>query len=139
MALSDRHIRNAQFRESAHEIFDQSQHNHVVCPGGFEVWHMNYKFMDESRTLFIGSYPAISLKVTRDKCAKAHRLLANFVDPSKIGFLLGISSSVAPRRDAQSSNIINPNHKLKSLLCNFARAGLRVPCRRKSRIWSLAT
>lgn len=53
---------------------------HVSSIGKY--WRYNYRFQGKSKTLAIGVYPDISLKLARERHAEARELLARGVDPS---------------------------------------------------------
>lgn len=47
-----------------------------------KYWRMNYRIHAKQKTLALGIYPAVSLKLARDGRAKARELLAQGIDPS---------------------------------------------------------
>ncbi|OQX15649.1 MAG: hypothetical protein BWK73_06430 [Thiothrix lacustris] len=52
---------------------------HVIPSGKF--WRYNYRF-PKQKTLSIGKYPAITLKLARERHEEARALLARGIDPS---------------------------------------------------------
>ncbi len=49
---------------------------------GSKLWRLGYRFEGKSKLLSFGEYPAVSLKMARDRRDEAKRLLAEGTDPS---------------------------------------------------------
>ena len=56
----------------------------LVKANGGKYWRMDYRFRGKRNTLALGVYPAVSLKVAREKRRKARIQLENGQDPSEV-------------------------------------------------------
>ena len=83
MPLTDTAIRNAKPKEKQYKLHDAMGMYLLVKPAGGKYFRMNYRFHDKRKTLALGVYPKISLKLARQKTIDAHDLLENGVDPSQ--------------------------------------------------------
>ena len=52
-----------------------------VSPTGGRLWRMGYRFGGKQKTLSLGRYPAVSLKMARNRREEARELLAAGIDP----------------------------------------------------------
>lgn len=53
----------------------------LVKPNGGKYWRMKYRHNGKEKTLALGVYPDVTLKMARDRKTEARRLLADGVDP----------------------------------------------------------
>jgi len=83
MLLSDTACKQAKPRDKDYKMTDGEGMYLLVKKSGKKYWRMNYRYGGKSKTLAIGIYPEISLKVAREKRLEARRLLKDGVDPSK--------------------------------------------------------
>jgi integrase len=81
MALTDTEIRRSRPAEKAYKLFDSGGLHLLVTPTGGRLWRWKYRFKGTEKQLALGSYPALSLADARERHAKAHRQLANGIDP----------------------------------------------------------
>ena len=54
----------------------------LISPAGSRCWRYNYRFNGRYRTLALGIYPAVSLRMAKVRHLAARRLLASGTDPS---------------------------------------------------------
>lgn len=52
-----------------------------VTPAGAKYWRLKHRFNSKEKRLALGVYPEVSLADAREKRDKAHRLLAEGIDP----------------------------------------------------------
>ena len=82
MHLSDVAIRNAKPKEKPIKLFDRDGLYLLVKPSGSRLWRLKYRIAGREKLISLGSYPEVSLKVARDRCDEARRLVADGADPS---------------------------------------------------------
>ena len=81
--LTDTLIRNAK---PANKPFKLPRENGLILlvnPDGRKWWRFSYTFQGKEKALSLGAYPAVSLKMARERRDDAHRLLAQGSDPSQ--------------------------------------------------------
>ena len=83
MPLTDRAILNLKANGKQHKHFDGGGLYLVVYPTGGKAWRLSYRYAGKENTLSFGSYPAVSLKMAREKREEAKTLLAQGIDPAK--------------------------------------------------------
>jgi len=84
-----------------------------VMPNGSKYWRMNYRFAHKQKTLAIGVYPDVSLKMAKEKRDEARKLLANGVDPSIERKTQKLTKSIS---DANSLELIAREWHTQNLL-----------------------
>ncbi|MEK6747355.1 MAG: Arm DNA-binding domain-containing protein [Pseudomonadota bacterium] len=52
-----------------------------VNPNGSKYWRLKYRYAGKEKRLAIGVYPAISLKIAREKRDEAKKLIGDGIDP----------------------------------------------------------
>jgi integrase len=82
MGTSDTAIKKARPREKQYKIYDEKGLYCLVTPAGGKLWRLKYRFGGMEKTLSIGKYPDISLKIARTYRDEARSLLAQSIDPS---------------------------------------------------------
>ena len=82
MPLTDRAILNLKATGKPHKHFDGGGLHIHVSPTGGKLWRLSYRFNGKPKTLSLGAYPAITLKMARDRREEAKNLLANNIDPN---------------------------------------------------------
>jgi hypothetical protein len=83
MALSDRSIINLKTTGKPHKHFDGGGLHIHVSPTGGKLWRMTYRFNGKTKLLSFGAYPAVTLKMARDRRDEAKSLLARGIDPGE--------------------------------------------------------
>jgi integrase len=81
--LNDTQCRQARATEKAIKLADDKGLYLLVALSGAKYWRMDYRFGGKRKTLALGVYPEVSLKVARQKLDEARRLLDAGVDPSE--------------------------------------------------------
>jgi len=82
MALSDTSIRSVKPGDKPQKLSDGGGLHLYVPASGARLWRLQYRFDGKQKTLALGSYPEISLKMAREKRDGAKGLLSSGVDPS---------------------------------------------------------
>lgn len=83
MALSDVAVRKAQPQAKQFKMTDGEGLYLLVHPAGGKYWRFDYRIDGKRKTLAIGTYPDVSLKLARDKKTEARRQLAGGIDPNE--------------------------------------------------------
>ena len=83
MKLTDPIIKAAKPKEKAYKLSDGEGLVLLIQPNGSKWWRFRYRFNGKEKMLSIGTYPEVTLKVTRKMCEDARELLAQGVDPSQ--------------------------------------------------------
>lgn len=81
MPLTDTAIRNAKPREKSYRMFDSGGLYLEVSTGGGRCWRWKYRVAGKEKRLAFGIYPAVSLKVARQRRDEARAQLAEGIDP----------------------------------------------------------
>jgi integrase len=81
--LNDTLIRSLKPAEKPKKYADGGGLFLYVPPTGSKLWRLAYRFDKKSKLLSFGEYPAVSLKMARDRRDAAKRLLAEGIDPSQ--------------------------------------------------------
>lgn len=84
MALKDLEIKYAARRSKEYKLFDGDGLYVLVKPSGSKLWRYKYRFDGKERVLCIGSYPAITAVVARQKRREAQHLLDGGIDPAAV-------------------------------------------------------
>lgn len=82
MPLSDINIKNAKPKESPYKLPDGNGLYVLVHTGGGKYFRLNYRYDGKHRTLALGTYPEVSLKLARDKAFAAKQQIADGIDPA---------------------------------------------------------
>jgi integrase len=83
MPLSDRSILNLKTTGKPHKHFDGGGLHIHVSPAGGKLWRLAYRFNGKTKLLSFGTYPAVTLKMARDRRDEAKSLLARGIDPGE--------------------------------------------------------
>ena len=82
MALTDTFVKGAKSTSKLGEKHSDGAGLYLLVKESGKYWRMNYRFGGKQKTLALGVYPMVSLKVARDKREKAKEQLAAGDDPS---------------------------------------------------------
>lgn len=82
MALTDTSIKNTKATVKTQKLFDGNGLYLEVTPTGSKRWRFKYRFQGKEKLLSVGLYPAISLKVARERRDDLRRQVAEGIDPS---------------------------------------------------------
>lgn len=83
MKLTDRAIVNLKTTGKIHKHFDGGGLYIHVSPTGGKLWRLFYRFDGKDKLLSFGAYPAVSLKMARERRDEAKALLARGIDPAE--------------------------------------------------------
>lgn len=83
MALTDIAIRNAKPQVKSIKLFDADGLYLLLNPNRSKWWRLDYRFEGKRKTLSMGVYPDVSLKLARERCREARSLLAIGTDPGE--------------------------------------------------------
>lgn len=81
--LNDTAIRSLKPLEKPKKYSDGGGLYLYVPKTGSRLWRMDYRFDGKRKVLSFGEYPAVTLKMAREKREEAKRLLAEGVDPGE--------------------------------------------------------
>ena len=81
--LTDAFIKNVKAAESPKKYADGGGLFLYVPANGSKLWRMTYRYNRKSKLLSFGKYPAVTLKMARERRDAAKKLLAEGIDPSR--------------------------------------------------------
>lgn len=81
MPLTDSAIRTAKSGEKSAKLADGGGLFLLVNPNGSKWWRLKYRIDGREKLLSLGVYPAVPLRVARERRDEARKLLAAGVDP----------------------------------------------------------
>ena len=82
MSLTDTRCKGAKPKESDYKISDEKGLYMIVKTTGAKWWRFDYTFDGKRKTLSLGTYPDISLKIARERRDEYRRMVATGIDPS---------------------------------------------------------
>jgi hypothetical protein len=83
MPLTDRAVINLKATGKVHKHADGGGLYVHVSPSGGKLWRLFYRFDGKEKLLSFGAYPAVSLKMARERRDAAKMLLAQGIDPGE--------------------------------------------------------
>ncbi|NDF11526.1 MAG: DUF4102 domain-containing protein [Proteobacteria bacterium] len=84
MPLTEIKIKTAKTKDKPYKLSDGEGMFLLVHPNGSKYWRMKYRVLGKEKLLALGIYPEVSLKVARDRCSDAKKLLEKGDDPSHV-------------------------------------------------------
>ncbi|MDR2161689.1 MAG: Arm DNA-binding domain-containing protein, partial [Desulfovibrio sp.] len=81
MKLTDTFLRSVKTTGKVQKHSDGGGLYLHVPPAGGKLWRMAYRFDGKQKTLSLGAYPHVSLKIARQKREEAKEMLAKGIDP----------------------------------------------------------
>lgn len=85
MLLSDAKIKAAKVPEGKKQVkLADGGGMYLLVSATGKYWRMDYRFGDKRKTLALGIYPTVTLKVARNKREDARKFLDQNIDPSQI-------------------------------------------------------
>jgi Arm DNA-binding domain len=78
--LNDARIRTAKACDRPIKLSDGGGLHLLIQPNGSKLWRLAYRFGGKQKTLAVGVYPTVSLKLARERRDEAKRLLAANID-----------------------------------------------------------
>lgn len=82
--LSALEVDKAKGKTANYKLSDGGGLYLLVTPSGGRLWRLNYRFDGKQKTLFLKSYPEISLGDARERRDEARKLLVNGIDPDTV-------------------------------------------------------
>lgn len=83
MALTDTAIKTAKPAAKPHKLADGGGLYLLTKPTGGKLWRLDYRHGGKRKTLALGAYPGVPLKLARQRRDEARELLARGVDPGE--------------------------------------------------------
>ena len=85
MPLTDTACKNAKPKDDgAPAKFADEKGMHLLVNKTGKYWRLDYRFNDKRKTLALGVYPEVGLKLARERRDEARRLLAEGIDPGEL-------------------------------------------------------
>lgn len=84
MPLTDLRVKAAKPREKAYKLFDGGGLYILVTEKGYKWWRLKYRFEGKEKTLYLGTYPEISLSDARERRDEARKQIAKEIDPGAL-------------------------------------------------------
>ncbi|WP_374555495.1 tyrosine-type recombinase/integrase [Aquitalea pelogenes] len=85
MPLTDTACKNAKTKDDgAPAKYADEKGMYLLVNKTGKYWRLDYRFNDKRKTLALGVYPEIGLKLAREKRDEARRLLAEGIDPGEL-------------------------------------------------------
>jgi integrase len=84
MSLTDRAIINLKATGKSSKHFDGGGLHIFLSPTGGKLWRLVYRFEGREKLLSFGQYPAVSLKLARERRDEAKEQLAKGIDPGEM-------------------------------------------------------
>jgi Arm DNA-binding domain/Phage integrase central domain len=81
--LTDIAVRQAKPSSCSYKRSDGEGLYLLVKPNGTKCWRYDFRYAGKRKTLSIGTYPVITLRVARQALLDAKRLLASNIDPAQ--------------------------------------------------------
>ena len=81
MSLTDTAIRNSKPKDKPLRLADERGLYLLINPNGSRWWRFDYRFQGIRKTLSMGVYPDVPLKLARERRDEARSLLAAGADP----------------------------------------------------------
>ncbi len=81
MSLTDRAIINLKPTGKSSKHFDGGGLHIFLSPTGGKLWRLVYRFEGKEKLLSFGQYPAVGLKMARERRDEAKEMLAKGIDP----------------------------------------------------------
>jgi integrase len=95
--LTDSKIKSAKPKDKAYKLSDGAGMYLQVTPAGHKYWRLKYRFGGKEKTLAMGVYPDVKLKVARIKRKDARELLDAGKDP-------GLAKKEQKRQEIMQAN-----------------------------------
>ena len=82
MSLTDTRCKGAKPKEKDYKISDEKGLYMIIKITGAKWWRFDYTFDGKRKTLSLGTYPDISLKIARERRDEYRRMVATGIDPA---------------------------------------------------------
>ncbi len=84
MSLTDSAIRNAKPGEKQRKMADEKGLYLLITPKGGKWWRLDYRFSGKRKTLSMGTYPDVGLKLARERRDEARKQIQDGIDPGEV-------------------------------------------------------
>lgn len=84
MPLLDSAVRAAKPAQKPYKLFDERGLFLLVTPTGGRLWRLKYRVLRREKSLSLGSYPDVPLRLARERRDDARRVIAAGGDPSDL-------------------------------------------------------
>ena len=84
MPLTDAKLKTAKPQDKDYKLSDGGGLYLLVTPTGGKLWRMDYRFNDKRKTLYLKTYPEVSLLDARKKRDAAREQVAAGIDPGEV-------------------------------------------------------
>jgi|SRR5579871_631345 len=81
MALTDKEIQSLKPKEKKYKVFDGDGLYLLVHPRGWKFWYMKYHIAGRPHEVSFGAYPAVPLKLARERRDEARQQIARGLNP----------------------------------------------------------
>ncbi|MEW5838353.1 MAG: integrase arm-type DNA-binding domain-containing protein [Pseudomonadota bacterium] len=105
MALTDTNIRQTKPAATPIKLTDEKGLHLLINPNGSRYWRLNYRFDGKQKTLALGVYPDVSLKMARAQRDEARQLIANGTDPAELRKAEKVTLSIAKQEDEAAKEL----------------------------------
>ena len=82
MPLTNLRVEKAKPKEKPYKLTDERGMYLLIHPKGGKWWRLDYRYQSKRKTLSLGTYPDVSIKVARKKRDDARSVLDGGVDPA---------------------------------------------------------
>ena len=123
MPLTDTSIRQAKPAVTPFKLTDEKGLFLLVHTNGSKYWRMAYRFDGKQKTLALGVYPEVSLRMARERRDEARQLIANGTDPSELRKAEKITLSEAKQKEEAEAEAKRQAAEVERLL----QAGGAIP------------
>ena len=82
MPLTNLQVERAKPKEKPYKLTDERGMYLLIHPKGGKWWRFDYRYQGKRKTLSLGVYPDVSIKVARKKRDDARSILDGGVDPA---------------------------------------------------------
>ena len=80
--LSEVVVRQAKSRDKAYKLADGGGLHLLVKPNGTKCWRLKYRYQNKEKSLALGIYPDVPMKLARKDAVEAKLLLREGIDPN---------------------------------------------------------
>lgn len=84
MPLTATEVKEAKPHEKPRKLADSGGLYLLLQPNGAKYWRYKYRYAGKEKTLALGVYPEVTLKIARQKHQKAREQLAQGIDPGEV-------------------------------------------------------
>jgi hypothetical protein len=105
MPLTDTAIRQAKPAAAPFKLSDGEGMFILVHPNGSKYWRMDYRINGKRKTLSLGVYPDVPLKLARTRRDEARAMLASGTDPAELRKAEKVTLSEAKQEEEETKEL----------------------------------